>query len=179
MDSLKLSDRPQLTTERLSLRCPDRRDIDAIVTVVGDWEVARRLARVPHPYGPADAMFFLEQVVANEWVWAITLRGSDTLIGAVGLTPEDAETAELGYWLSPKHWGHGYMTEAAGAVLSFGRDTLRLPRITSAYFAANPGSGRVLEKLGFVETSHAPRSRLASGEDVPSVEMVLATRPPA
>lgn len=41
--------------------------------------------------------------------------------GAVGLTPEgDAETAELGYWLSPAHWGKGIAPEAARAVILFG-----------------------------------------------------------
>ncbi len=94
---LSLGNRPDLATERLSLRRPDDRDIDAIVDVVGNWEVARRLARVPHPYGPADARFFLDHVVPAEWVWAVTLRGADTLLGAIGLTPEEgADAAELG-----------------------------------------------------------------------------------
>ena len=105
---LSLGNRPDLATERLSLRRPNDRDVDAIVGVVGDWEVARRLARVPHPYGPADARFFLDYVVPAEWVWAVTLRGSDTLLGAIGLTPEEgADAAELGYWLSSTHWGSG------------------------------------------------------------------------
>lgn len=108
---LSLSNRPDLDTERLSLRRPDDRDVDSIVAVVGDWEVARRLARVPHPYGLSDARFFLAHVVPAEWVWAITLRGCDTLVGVIGLTPEDgAGSAELGYWLSPGHWGSGIAT---------------------------------------------------------------------
>jgi RimJ/RimL family protein N-acetyltransferase len=147
--------------------------VDAIVAALGGWEVARRLGRVPHPYGPADAMFFLEQVVPNQWVWAITTHDSDRLVGAVGLTPEGADAAELGYWLARLHWGRGIMTEAAGAVISFGFDTLRLGRITSVYFEANPPSGRVLEKLGFVETGRVMRSCLATGEEVPSIEMHL------
>jgi RimJ/RimL family protein N-acetyltransferase len=120
-DRPSLNDRPKLVTERLSLRPPEDGDVDAIVSIVGHWNVARRLARVPHPYGPADARFFLEQVVPAEWVWAVTLGGSDRLVGAIGLTPEEsADTAELGYWLSPPHWGQGISTEAARAVVSFG-----------------------------------------------------------
>ena len=80
---LSLGNRPDLATERLLLRRPDDRDVDAIVSVVGDWEVARRLARVPHPYNPSDARFFLDHVVPAEWVWAVTLRGSDKLLGTV------------------------------------------------------------------------------------------------
>lgn len=172
---LSLGNRPDLATERLSLRRPNDRDVDAIVGVVGDWEVARRLARVPHPYGPADARFFLDHVVPAEWVWAVTLRGSDTLLGAIGLTPEEgADAAELGYWLSPTHWGSGITTEAARAVVAFGFDSLGLPVLTSGYFEDNPPSGRVLRKLGFVETGRVMRPCLATGGEVPSIRMELA-----
>lgn len=170
-----LEHRPEIITERLLLRRPNEGDVGAIVSIVGDWDVARRLARVPHPYGHADAAFFLEQIVPSEWVWAITLQGSDTLVGAIGLTPEeDANTAELGYWLSPAHWGRGIATEAARSVVSYGFVTLGIPCITSGYFEENPGSGRVLEKLGFVETGRTQRPCLAAGNDLPSVEMRLA-----
>jgi RimJ/RimL family protein N-acetyltransferase len=144
------------------------------VRIVGDWEIARRLARVPHPYSSADALFFLEQIVPAEWVWAITLRGSDELSGAIGLTPEDgALTAELGYWLSSSQWSCGITTEAARAVISFGFDRLGLPFLTSGYFEDNPASGRVLEKLGFSESGRAMRPCLAAGSEVPSVRMEL------
>lgn len=174
LDTLSLSERPELVTDRLLLRRPDAGDADAVVNIVGDWEVARRLARVPHPYDPADAAFFLEQVVPAEWVWAITLKGSDELVGVIGLTPEKGEeTAELGYWLSRAQWSRGIATEAGKAVVSYGFGTLGLPYITSGYFEENTASGRVLEKLGFLETGRAMRPCLASGSEVPSVEVRL------
>ena len=55
---LSLGNRPDLTTERLSLRRPNDRDVDAIVGVVGDWEVARRLARVSASIWPGRCPFF-------------------------------------------------------------------------------------------------------------------------
>ena len=167
-----LDSRPDLATARLSLRRPAERDGEAIISIVGDWDVARRLARVPHPYGPDDARFFLERVVPAEWVWAITLRGEDRLLGAVGLTPEE-ETAELGYWLSQAHWGLGIATEAAQAIVDFGFERLGLAHLTSGYFEDNPASGRVLTKLGFIETGRVIRRCLAVGGEVPSVRMVL------
>ncbi|MDD2877882.1 MAG: GNAT family N-acetyltransferase [Acidiphilium sp.] len=173
-NSSTLLGRPDLVTEHLLLRRPNEGDLGTIVCIVGDWEVARRLARVPHPYNLHDARFFLEQVVSSEWVWTITMQGSDELIGVVGLTPEEgANTAELGYWLSRAHWGRGIMTEAARAIVSYGFDRLGLIYITSGYFEDNSASGRVLEKLGFLETGRAARPCLAAGCDVPSVEMSL------
>ncbi|WP_256926673.1 GNAT family N-acetyltransferase [Sphingomonas sp. TZW2008] len=171
-------DRPIIETGRLRLRRPNDRDVSAIITAVGDAEVARRLSRIPHPYTPADARFFLDHVVPGEWVWAITRGGEDTMIGAVGLTPgegmADGESAELGYWLARASWGEGIVTEAARAVVAYGFDTLRLPYIRSGYFADNPASGAVLRKLGFVETGRGTRPCLMLGRDVASVEMRLA-----
>jgi RimJ/RimL family protein N-acetyltransferase len=169
------ADRPMITTQRLLLRRPDDGDTHAIVSIAGDWEVARRLSRVPHPYVSADASFFLEQVVPVEWIWAITLRGSKGLIGMVGLTPDmDDGSAELGYWLSPVDWGKGYATEAARAVVSYGFDTLGLRGLKSSFFTDNPASGRVLGKLGFVETGRRMQACLAAQTEALATEMWLS-----
>jgi len=63
--------------------------------------------------------------------------------------------SELGYWLARDYWGHGYITEAAAAVLLEGFSALSLPYIDAGYFVDNPASGRVLDKLGFV-SKNAP-----------------------
>lgn len=168
-------DRPVLDAPPLTLRRPEPRDSDAIVRICGDAEIAGRLARVPHPYGATDAAFFLDHVVPYEWVWAITLDGDDTLIGVVGLTPEDdPASAELGYWLGREHWGRGIIPRAARAVVAYGFGTLGLSTITSGYFEGNPASGRVLTKLGFVETGRRMGDCLATGDTVPTVRMALS-----
>jgi RimJ/RimL family protein N-acetyltransferase len=115
---------------------------------------------VPHPYRETDAHFFLNTVVPNEWVWAITLRQSRELVGMVGLTPEsDPDTAELGYYVARNHWGNGIATEAAQLVIHHGIHSLGLRRIRSGHFVDNPASGRVLSKLGGNRTFRAPMSR--------------------
>lgn len=164
--------RPNLTTARLHLRQPCMADVEAIVGIVGQWEVARRLATVPHPYGPQDARFFLEQIFPKQWGWGITLTGSPELIGVVGLTPRHGKTV-VGYWLSPAQWGKGIATEAAHAAVAFGFQELRQASIGSAYHEDNPASGRVLHKLGFVEVTRGLRPCLAEGRNVVSVEMRL------
>lgn len=166
--------RPTLVTERLVLRRPVAADAAAIVAIVGDIEVSRYLARVPHPYTAQDAAFFLDQIAPNEWVWAITLRDHDELIGMVGLTPEEGrETAELGYWLAKPYWGQGIASEAARRIVEFGFAELGLPCITSGYFTGNPASGAVLLKLGFVEIGETMRSHLAEGKDMAAKDLRL------
>lgn len=130
------------------------------------------MARVPHPYGPDDAKFYLDNIVPREWAWAITLRDTAEFVGVVGLTPKEG-TAELGYWIAPAHWNSGIATEAAVAVVTYGFDTLGLPYITSGYHENNPASGRVLGKLGFVVTGKAARPSMAAGTNVPSIEVRL------
>ena len=165
---------PTLRTERLRLRRPAERDLPAIAAIAGDWRVARRLARVPHPYGMADARFFLERIVPNQWVWALTLPDTDVLFGTIGLLPDDnGDAAELGYWLAPDAWGNGFATEAATAVLRFAFDTLGLSRLTSGHAENNPASGRVLAKLGFRETERRMQPCLAAGTEIPAVRIIL------
>ena len=46
------------------------------------------------------------------------------------------------------YWNRGYATEAARAMLTFGFEVLELNRIFAEYYARNPASGRVMQKIG-------------------------------
>ncbi|MGC1459117.1 MAG: GNAT family N-acetyltransferase [Steroidobacteraceae bacterium] len=167
---MSVGDGEHLFTARLHLRPPIATDAEAIIAIVGDWEVARRLSRVPHPYGYADFRFFLEQIVVNEPTWAIVLRETNELAGAIGMAPHrDGESAELGYYIARSHWGQGLATEAGQAIVRLGIEEIGYPRLTSGYHADNPASGRVLAKLGFRHVGFSNRECLAEGKDKPSI----------
>ncbi len=57
---------PDLGTERLFLRTPVETDIAAIIDIVGQWDVARCLSHVPHPYDEDDVRYFIEDVASVE-----------------------------------------------------------------------------------------------------------------
>jgi RimJ/RimL family protein N-acetyltransferase len=59
-------------------------------------------------------------------------------------TPEIEEA----YLLDRACWGQGLASEAAGAALRYGFETLGLPRIVGVALPANGASCRVLEKIG-------------------------------
>lgn len=82
--------------------------------------------------------------------FAIVLPGSRALIGNCGIRSSHALPweAHIGYELASAHWGHGYTTEAARALLEFGFAELRLHRIYAHCIAENSGSAHVLEKIG-------------------------------
>lgn len=167
---------PVLLTDRLLLRRPGEQDIAAIIEIAGDWEVASRLARMPHPYTVSDARFFLDAIVPTELVWSIVWQASEQVVGIIGLTAtdDDPPTAEIGYYVAQKEWGKGIATEAGATVVAFGVELFGRRQLTSGYFADNPASGRVLEKLGFRPIGVAERPCLTEGNVKPSIKMQLA-----
>ena len=57
--------------------------------------------------------------------------------------------AEIGYDLSPEHWGKGYMGEAARAATDRGFQKMGLHRIDARVYVENQPSIRLLQRLGF------------------------------
>jgi [ribosomal protein S5]-alanine N-acetyltransferase len=168
----------ELETERLLLRKPQRNDIPAIVTQLGDWDVAKTLGRVPHPYSDDDASEFFDRMETRateqpDLTFGVTLKAGGTYIGGCGVHLRENEEFELGYWIGKPHWGHGYATEAAGAVTRAAFALFALERLTAGWFEDNPASGRVLEKLGFVPDGEEMRECRARGCEVRCHAMLL------
>ena len=82
--------------------------------------------------------------------WGICLRGSNEVIGTVGImgwSPEN-HSCEIGYSLGKAHWDKGIMTEAVGRLVRSLFEDLHMNRIEAQHDVRNPASGRVLEKCG-------------------------------
>lgn len=140
-----------LRTARLALRPLGHGDVARIAVLAGDWDVASMTARVPYPYTEADARHWLDFLEPGEVVRGIECDGE--LIGLTGYAPEDnGRSAEIGYWIGKPHWGHGYATEAAGALIAHCFSRQRFERLTCCHFADNAASARVIAKLGFRST---------------------------
>ncbi len=146
--------RPTLLTQRLVLRPFTPEDAPHVQRLAGAREVAATTLNIPHPYpdGAAEA-WILRQAEAGEQgreaVFAVVKRVGGVLMGAIGLRIDlEHARAELGYWIGVPHWGQGYCTEAAEAVVRYGFEELDLHRIHASHFARNPASGRVMRKIG-------------------------------
>jgi ribosomal-protein-alanine N-acetyltransferase len=89
--------------------------------------------------------------------WGILPNDAEDMVGWVGLQylPELGET-EVGFLLSPPHWGKGYATEAAQASLQFAFERLGQDHIIALVHPENLASRRVVQKCGMaqVETIH-------------------------
>ena len=135
-------------TDRLTLKPLQDRDKARLVALIGDFDVAINLSRVPYPYSLADADDWLSVVESEEFNLSIFL--DDALIGAVGLSEKNNGSCELGYWVGKTYWGRGIATEAARGLLDWALPRAQPDYVAANVFADNPSSARVLEKLGFV-----------------------------
>jgi RimJ/RimL family protein N-acetyltransferase len=147
----------RLETRRLWLRWARLADVPAIVRLAGEKTVAEMTARIPHPYAPEDAERFVFQARQGNadgtgLQLAITPKGRPgSLIGMVGIGPHP-ETGEphLGYWIGTPHWGEGYATEAARAVLGHAF-AAGLPEVLAVTHLDNWPSQAVARKIGMTD----------------------------
>lgn len=144
-----------LATPRLALRALAVGDAPGYLEVFSDPDVMRYWSS--EPIATLDeARELLAQDL--EWVaagdalcWALALPDSDRLIGKVNLYlfSRRNRRAEIGYVLGHRYWGLGLMSEAIGAVLDFGFDTLGLHRIEADVDPEHDASLALLDKFGF------------------------------
>ncbi|MEP6832618.1 MAG: GNAT family N-acetyltransferase [Gemmatimonas sp.] len=146
---------PRLVTERLLLRPFSPSDGPDVERLAGAREVADTTLTIPHPYPVGGGTeWILTHADAWERDQGLTLAicvGTDdeTPIGAISVQFSVQHShGELGYWIGAGHWGQGYATEAAFAIMSHAFTALALHRMQARHFTRNPASGRVLQKLG-------------------------------
>jgi len=158
-------------TDRLLLRPGWAEDAPALARAIADEQIVRNLATAPWPYALKDAEAFLaspRDPVMPSFLITERTDGEPRIVGSCGLGRRPSGAVELGYWIARPHWGQGFATEAARALIEIAR-ALKLPRLEGSHFVDNPASGRVLEKLGFVPTGlSANRYSCARGAEAVS-----------
>ncbi len=145
-----------IETDRLRMRLLRDGDLGDLVSLINNWEVARWVSSVPHPYTEFDGREWVTRVQQDHATgrprrFAIALKETDRLIGGVGLdgsTGDDSEEPALGYWLGEPHWGNGYAREAVAAVIDYGLRTLGMPTIRAYTDPSNLASQKVLLRCG-------------------------------
>ena len=95
--------------------------------------------------------------------WAIEERKSGQNIGMIAFCRvwEDCETAEIEYCIGTDFQGHGYAGEALAAVIQWTFAQTGFHRLEAYHRAANPKSGRVLQKSAMYRTDSVERFRRA------------------
>ena len=164
----------KITTERFVLRKPSHNDKSALIKQIGVWDVAKWLTRVPYPYTKSDADEFLQ--TTKDQTFNHSIFRKQTLIGGVLLTEDtDTQSYELGYWLGASHWGRGYATEAARALIDVAITTNDARHVKASYIKGNDALAHVLGKLGFTNIGTEKTYCLPRKEMVTCMMMQLET----
>jgi ribosomal-protein-alanine N-acetyltransferase len=131
--------RPSFESARLTIRPFMESDAADIELLAGDFQVAKTLLAMPHPYPPGAA---LEWIAKHDEFW----RARKEL--PLAITRLDHQHAEVGYWIARASWGEGVASEAMAAVLHWAFTELELHRVFARHMATNPASGAVMRKNG-------------------------------
>jgi ribosomal-protein-alanine N-acetyltransferase len=171
---------PALTTERLIIRELAMDDLEALHRILNeafgrDTPLELRERWLQWTVLGYEMFEMLEQPHYGER--GITLKSTGELIGAVGIVPyidsfgpiaalngrpDGMATAEVGlFWaIAPAHQRQGYASEAAGEIVNFLFERLRLSRIIATTGRNNLASQAVMRNIGMtierIEIPHPP-----------------------
>ncbi|MHB8457343.1 MAG: GNAT family N-acetyltransferase, partial [Acidimicrobiales bacterium] len=161
-----------IRTDRLILRPFVVADLDDLFDLYSRADVARYLYWEPRTRAEVkvDLDRKLNQGVLDRegerLSLAVVLPGSGQVIGDVTLKWLSAvhSQGEIGFSFHPDHQGHGFATEAAGALVDLGVADLGLHRITGRCDARNTASANVLGRLGMRREAHFVHNEVFKGE---------------
>ncbi|MDI6027913.1 GNAT family protein [Corticibacterium sp. UT-5YL-CI-8] len=156
---------PVLRTERLEMRAPVEADIPHIAVLADNRHVAEMLARMPHPYGEAEARAFLALTRSRRGgvSYALTVASTGEFVGCAGLNTTD-RGLELGYWIGEPYWKKGYATEAAHALVDLAFRSTATNVLYASCRVINPASRRVIHKCGFQYAGQGMLHSLVAGQ---------------
>ncbi|HEY3985947.1 GNAT family N-acetyltransferase [Cedecea sp.] len=146
-----------IDTPRLTLSPPIPTDAPALLSIFSDPQVMKYWNTAPW-HALDDAMRFIDRSTDERRDGlALTLcirdkqsgqlAGKCMLFSFVG----HSRRAEIGFGLSSAYWGKGLINEAAGALIAYAFDVLKLRRIEAEIDPENQASAAALQKLGFTQ----------------------------
>lgn len=178
---------PVLQTNRLVLQEVTLEHSSNVFGFRGDFEVTK--------YNCGAAYTSLEQVnslissqiddfnAKRSIRWGISLPNMDRsvvgpVMGMVGFNYWDRtdRRASVGFELHRELWGHGYMTEALGAVLRFGFERMGLNRIEADASVYNDKCITMLKRMGFVQEGLQREQYYENGAYHDLVQLALLRR---
>ncbi|MBD0695895.1 GNAT family N-acetyltransferase [Streptomyces sp. CBMA123] len=144
----------ELRTDRLLIRRWRDSDLAPWAAMNADPQVREHLGGLlSRERSDASVARYEAAIERRGYGWlAVEVRESGEFIGFVGLDDVDehapVDGVEIGWRLARPAWGHGYATEAARAVLTYGFGTLALPEVLALTTAGNLRSQAVMRRLG-------------------------------
>jgi RimJ/RimL family protein N-acetyltransferase len=145
----------ELATPRLRLRQWQDCDLAPFAALNADPTVMQHMPRcLERSESDTLAGRYRERIAERGWdLWALERRDDGSFVGALGLAVATfparfTPCVEIAWRLARGQWGQGLATEAAGAVLRFGFQSLALEEVLAFTVPANRRSRALMERLG-------------------------------
>jgi [ribosomal protein S5]-alanine N-acetyltransferase len=171
-----------LESERLLLRQITADDVKEVYELRSNPETMKYIPR-PLATNYDDALAHIklinDKIVTNEGInWAVTLKGSDKLLGVVGHYRIQWHNfrSEIGYMFLPECHGKGIATEVIKLLIDYGFDEMNMHSLEAVIAPENGASARVLEKNGFVKEAHILENEFYEGKFLDTVIYSLLKR---
>ncbi len=149
-----------LRTERLILREWEDSDAERLAGITSTEHIARWLPEwgacggwaLAWIQGTVRQGYRTEDPAEHFMTWAITLQGTNELVGMINLGSDEYGKREVGtgYFLDIRYENRGYMTEALRALCGYAFRRWQYPHIAATVHPENAASAAVLLKAGFV-----------------------------
>src|SRR5215203_5977420 len=143
-----------LETERLFLRQFSIEDAQFILTLLNEPSFLRYIGDKKVRNLDDAQQYILNGPIASYkqngfGLYLAGLRESHTPIGMCGLIKrEELPDVDIGFAFLPDFWNKGLAFEAAGAVMKYGHEKLKLKRIVAITSLDNDASIKLLQRLG-------------------------------
>jgi RimJ/RimL family protein N-acetyltransferase len=143
---------PFLKTERIAFGHWTAADFELARSLWGDARVTRWIGGPFSDDEVRERLAVEIETLAREGIqyWPVFRLADGEFLGCAGLRPRAGDEAlELGVHLRHAHWGLGYASEAARAVVEHAFEMLGAQALFAGHHPENPASGRILDRLGF------------------------------
>lgn len=145
-----------IQTDRLILKEIEEHDIESI-HLMNSCEEVEQFNTIGIPTNIKQTEALLRPIIDDKnqeartlYGWSLRTKSVNEFVGEFGmrLSSKKYNKAEIHFSLMPTHWGNGFGTEAAKAIIDFGFKALKLHRIEAGVAVKNKASIKLLEKIG-------------------------------
>ena len=144
---------PVLETERLVLRRTTLDDAEHYFELRSNVDAMKHICKPLQKSveETKELIYKINEMIAfnNGISWSVCLKSDNKMIGTVSFhrIMKEHYRAEIGYMLHPSFWKQGIISEAAGVVIKYGFENMKLHSIEANIDPTNIGSEKLLKKL--------------------------------
>lgn len=145
---------PEIETSRLFLRELTLLDCESVYQHFSDHKVTEFMDIEPCKDNHEAEEIIQFHINDTGCRYGLFLKNSGELIGTGGYhcwVQGENSRAEIGFDLSSKYWGHGYMQEALVELIHMGFEHMNLEYIEATVEQENIRSEKLLEKMNFTK----------------------------